>query len=350
MEVQPTISVVMPVYNEERYLESAVQSILDQTFGDFELIVVDDCSGDTTQAQLERLAAGDPRVRIQRNPRNMGATASINRGLDQARGEFIARMDADDIALPERLDAQVRVMRERPEVVLCGAATIRVDSNGNRLALGEWPVDPVVLAWYGIFRPVVAHPTAMYRRSLIDRGLRYDEDLHTAQDFGFWSKLVEHGSVAMIATPLLLYREHSGSVSATKRQQQRQDAAQVCASNLENRFAEFCSWRSDVDPVSVARFVHGSAAFDAAGAQAAVRSLLLLEQVYLDSCGEVSDAERKAIQRITARWILQALAMQSGLKFFEKMLILRSLVGRTHRMIEEVGRYVGRRMRVSRFR
>src|ERR1051325_1151561 len=112
----PTVSVLLPVYNAERYLESALQSVLGQTFSDFEVIAVDDGSKDNSKKILERFAANDPRIRVISRP-NTGIVGALNDGLAVARGEFIARMDADDVALPGRFQAQLDYLRGHPDCI-----------------------------------------------------------------------------------------------------------------------------------------------------------------------------------------------------------------------------------------
>src|SRR5512135_1833139 len=135
MSDPPLISVCMPVYNAERYIARAVESILGQTFGDFEFLILDDGSTDGSLEILRRYANHDPRIRLTSRP-NKGLPPSLNELVDQARGEFIARMDADDVALPERFARQVEYLRAHPDCVLVGSRVQLVDPEGDPLC--DW--------------------------------------------------------------------------------------------------------------------------------------------------------------------------------------------------------------------
>src|ERR1700761_204383 len=125
----PLVSVLMPVFNAQRYVAAAVNSILDQTLGDFELIIVDDGSTDQSTAILRRLAGRDGRIRLISRP-NTGYVVALNEALDAARGEFLARMDADDVSLPQRFEKQVQFLQENPDFVLVGTHVTTMDADG----------------------------------------------------------------------------------------------------------------------------------------------------------------------------------------------------------------------------
>ena len=211
--MSPRVTVLMTVYNGARYLDAAVQSILCQTFGDFELLIVDDGSTDET---AERLAAyHDPRVRVVRTE-NRGLGAALRLGVELAAGELIARMDADDISAPNRLERQVAALEAMPEVGVLDAGAHLMDRQGRPLPDEE----PESYAsgherrWRLLWRNVVTHPTVMMRRELLRRtGENYAAGC-LAEDFDLWSRLLPHAEFHRLPERLLWYRRHSESYTA----------------------------------------------------------------------------------------------------------------------------------------
>ena len=235
----PRVSVLMPAYNAERHIGAAIDSILQQKYGDFELIVVDDGSSDGT-AEIVR-AYVDPRLRYYRNPSNLRLAASLNRGLDLAQGDYIARMDADDIALPERLGRQVEYMDAHRDVALLGTGmTCFSDgASGQRQLI---PVtDPDLLRWRQHFSNQIFHPTVMFRRAVCQElGLRYGNVPdwvqappgfagveHLSEDYLMFGLLAMRAKVTNLAQPLLRYRMHEASVSHANAARQLETAIGV---------------------------------------------------------------------------------------------------------------------------
>lgn len=217
MSSAPAVSVCMPVYNGERYLREAVDSILNQSFGDFELLILDGGSTDGSAAVLQDYAARDPRVRLTSRP-GMGLTASLNEMLDQARGEFIARMDADDISLPDRLERQVQYLRGHPECVLVGSAALVIDSEGDPLSVWFTKTTHESLDAQNLdmrlLESSLCHPAVMMRREVVlDLG-RYDPSCQVAEDLELWLRLAERGRLANLPEPLLKYRFHGSNKRA----------------------------------------------------------------------------------------------------------------------------------------
>lgn len=208
----------MAAYNAAAYLRAAIESVLRQSFGDFEFIIVDDGSTDAT---AEIVASyDDRRILVLRNPENLGLIASLNRGLSQARGEFIARMDADDESLAQRFEKQLRFLDEHPDVGLCGTA---FDTMGDRSE--RWPVvhEPARLKCQLLFDTGISHPTVMFRRELMLRhGLYYDPAYRHAEDYELWARFAEVTEIANVPAVLLKYRLHPQSISHTNRDYQRQ--------------------------------------------------------------------------------------------------------------------------------
>ena len=214
----PAISVLMPCYNAERFLPEAIQSILDQTFGDFEFVIVDDGSTDNTLNVLRMFAERDHRIRVIENDHG-GISSALNRGVAECRGEWIARMDGDDIALPDRLEKQVKAARENPRVVVWGAYAYHINRDGRTLGISR--TGPTSEQHFREMRSSggevhVIHPTAMlHRQTLLGAG-GYDAKYNGCEDFELFDRMSECGPVVAITEPLLRYRIHSSSVSMKK--------------------------------------------------------------------------------------------------------------------------------------
>lgn len=160
----PKISVIMPVLNGEKYLNQAIESILNQTFTDFELIVVDDGSTDQTPEILRAYAELDDRARIVTNPENKGIGYSRNRGVATSRGEYIANLDADDWSMPERFDKQVNFLNQHPEISVLGTACHIVDENGVQQKTVTYPSSSGMIRWSMIFSSPFCNPSVMIRK------------------------------------------------------------------------------------------------------------------------------------------------------------------------------------------
>jgi len=200
----------MSVHNGMPWLGAAVESLLTQTFGDFELLIVDDGSTDGTGAFLARL--GDPRVQVLRQAR-AGLTVSLNRALRAARGELIARMDADDAAAPDRLCQQVEFLDRHAEVGLLGTGCVEVTAGGEVVRTIRPPAsDPAIRAELIRSNPFV-HSSVLLRRAVLDRVGGYDELLPVAQDYDLWLRVARVTAMANLPEPLLTRRLLPGRVS-----------------------------------------------------------------------------------------------------------------------------------------
>lgn len=214
--VREFVSVVMPVHNGMPYLKEAVLSILDQTLPAFELIVVDDGSTDATLQVLEELQRADPRIHIVRQAK-CGIVAALNRGVAEAKGEYVARMDADDIAMPNRLARQEEFLRGHPECVAVGSRTLSIDPDGIPIciefrAIEHEAIDARHLK--GICS--MAHPSVMFRKNAFLRVGCYRNGFVTAQDLDLWLRMAETGRLANLPEVLLKYRIRPGSHSAER--------------------------------------------------------------------------------------------------------------------------------------
>ncbi len=214
----------MPVYNGEAFVREAVRSILSQTFTDFELLAIDDGSADASAATLESFA--DPRIRLVRNEANLGLIATLNRGIELAQGDYVLRMDCDDLSLPKRLQRQVEFMDAHPEVGVCGVWYLEFGDRVRRTTRCARDHDSIRCGT--LFNPVVGHPTVILRRELLlKHGLRYDAEFLHAEDYRLWAEALRYCRFANIPEVLLHYRLHSGQVTSVHAQQQMESAGRV---------------------------------------------------------------------------------------------------------------------------
>ena len=229
----PDITVLMPVYNGARFLAAAIDSILQQTFGDLELLAINDGSYDQTAEILARYR--DRRVRVVTNKRNVGLITTLNRGLDLARGRFVARMDADDISLPKRLETQLAFLLRNPEVGVCGTWFRTIGNGASRVV--RPPYSPNIVSAHAFFYCPLAHPSVMFRREMLERhALRYDPTALHAEDYDLWVRALEYFSVANVPEVLLEYRVHGAQVSALSVQSQSQTTDRVRRKQLDRLF------------------------------------------------------------------------------------------------------------------
>ena len=215
----------MPVYNTPiMFLQNAVESILKQSFQEFEFIIVDDGTTNTCKEYLETLK--DPRIRIIHNEKNLGITKSLNIGLKVARGKYIARMDSDDISLPDRLKAQYDFMEQHPDVIVCGSKTGKVGDISHSYSLsGKYRIEDMEMYRIKLLfaNPGPVHPTAFIRHEeLINHHIMYDEGLYYAQDYGMWETISHYGMVCFLEDILLLRREHENQITKAYRGRQIQ--------------------------------------------------------------------------------------------------------------------------------
>ena len=205
----PLISVVMPVRDGQAFLDESIQSICTQTFGDFEIIVVDDGSTDRTAEILARHAARDSRLRIVvQGP--AGIVVALNRAIEESSGSLLARMDADDIARPDRFARQVEILSQHPSVAVVGSACEVVDRTGRLLRLVRFPPAPAQIRERLCDANCIAHPTVMMRRDVVLAAGAYRRAFHHCEDYDLWLRLSESQDLLNIDEPLLRYREHPG--------------------------------------------------------------------------------------------------------------------------------------------
>lgn len=224
----PLISVLMSVYNGADYLEEAVESVLNQDLREIEIILIDDGSTDRSPELLEAFAASDPRVLVDILPENQGIAEALNHGLRHARAPLIARMDADDVALPKRLSTQLAYLDAHPETVICGTGLETIDAAGQSMRSTYRVRDDFCTRWLLRFFPVIPHPTFLFRREpMAGTPIFYDREFETAEDYDFMCRIVAHGQAVCLPDILLKYRVHPKSVTNSKFRHQNQVAKRV---------------------------------------------------------------------------------------------------------------------------
>lgn len=211
------ISVIMPVYNGEKYLKEAIDSVLSQTFKDFELIIINDCSTDTTIDVIN--SYNDERIILINNEENLGIAKNLNKGIEISKGKYIARMDADDICYPHRLERQYNFMEANIDIGMCGSsAEVFTD---NTIRLHVCPQQHNEIKVLQIFNSAFTHPAVMIKKEILDKyNLRYDEFYEGMEDYELWIRMSRVTKLANIDEVLLKYRSHSSQVTKNVTRQQ----------------------------------------------------------------------------------------------------------------------------------
>jgi glycosyltransferase involved in cell wall biosynthesis len=219
LSIPPPLSVVMPARNVERWAEAAVRSILGQTFADFELVILDDASEDGTRSLLRRLAAEDARIRLFEKDERLGPVGSSNFVVAQARSPIVARMDADDVAAPQRLARQIAVLAARPNAVMVGALAETIDGSGRRVR----PANYVPLVRASEMAPF-PHTSIMFRKEAFDRIGGYRAGAAKWEDIDLFLRMAGAGEVIVVAEPLISSRHTGGSTRFSEGQRDLHEA------------------------------------------------------------------------------------------------------------------------------
>ncbi len=229
MKYEPLVTVLMPVFNGEKYLRDSIESILQQTYKNIEFLIIDDGSSDDSVRIVQ--SYDDPRIRLIRNEKNLKLIATLNRGIELANGKYIARMDCDDISLPRRIEEQVKFLEKNHDYVLCGTGCTIL---GKRFSKNS-PIN----GWAKIRNRLVVgncftHPTVMFRGSILrEKNIKYDEKYVHAEDFELWQRLSEEYKLENISKPLLKYRITPGSISRKYNYEQLNMNSKIANRGLE---------------------------------------------------------------------------------------------------------------------
>jgi glycosyltransferase involved in cell wall biosynthesis len=336
----PKVSIVMTAYNAEKYVRAALDSILAQTFRDFEFIIVDDGSTDATPDILATYARSDPRVRILRNEKNLSVPASANRGFAAARGDYIARMDADDVSFPERLEKQVAFLDAHPDFIMVGSGFQEIDGDGDA-SRSDCEINTAYeCAWTALFRMPVIHSSLMFRREdILKHGIEFDAAYDGAADFEFVQKLLRHGKGCALPHIHIQYRMHPDNVSTRKAEKQRRAARAASIKEAAHRFPDI-SERLFEDLFD---FLHASSVLSAPETSAAISALDALTERFCES-QKLGLREQRRVRALAARWLVAA-AMRQKLYLHPALFAAFLWAARDYlpSMPREAGGYVRRR-------
>lgn len=229
----PVVSVLMSVYNGESYLIQSIDSILNQSICNFEFIIIDDGSKDSSWEILTKASDRDSRIRLLRNESNLGLSKSLNRGMALAKGAYIARQDADDVSHPGRLARQLGLFETTPGLILAGSAYWVIDGEGQIIRIDRLPADDTSIRWHMLFHNGFAHSSVMIRADILTaHGLSYNEVCRYAQDYELWSRLLDYGAVANCVEPLICYRLHDSNRCEEVNREQQSIATRIAKANL----------------------------------------------------------------------------------------------------------------------
>lgn len=234
----PGVTVLMTVYNAEKYLDASVRCILEQTFTDFEFLIIDDASTDNSLAILQAWANRDSRIRIALNPENKGQTASLNSGLAQARGRWIARQDADDLADATKLARQWQWVQAYPECRLVGTNGWIIDETNRLTGSVDAPCFSEGIDWAMPWINPFLHASVLFDRALALELGGYDLQFRICQDYDLWARMLPHARPVNLPERLLFYRHYGASLSKASADRAETEAAMIAHREFRSRFAE----------------------------------------------------------------------------------------------------------------
>jgi glycosyltransferase involved in cell wall biosynthesis len=255
----PRVSVIMPVYNAEIYVAEAIESVLSQTFTDFEFLIHDDGSTDGSLAIIGDYAKADDRIVVSSRA-NEGLAAALNYLIETARADILARMDADDICMPDRFERQVTYLDRTPDCILLGAHETTIDGDGRPITNLRIPTEHPAIDGDNICGVTsIRHPTVMMRRKVVLQCGGYDPEMVPAEDIDLWLRMAEIGKLANIPDIVLKYRVHENSISGSKRDLQRQMCHKACEAawlrrGLTDMSFDYGDWRMADTPESRREF------------------------------------------------------------------------------------------------
>lgn len=316
----PRVSVVMPVYNGERYLREAIDSILGQTYKDFEFIIVNDGSTDQSESIIQ--SYNDPRIRYLKNEQNSKICITLNKGLDAAMGEYVVRMDCDDISYPNRIAQQTAFMDKHQDIAVAGSDLIIFGDNVEDHRY-ESLRSPEMCKMGLIFNSCLAHPSVIIRKSVLDGlNLRYEDEYKGMEDFRLWWQISKDHRITNIPMVLLKYRKHKGQETQNQNEAYLQtfrrfleeriqdlhitlsnDQLSVLYDYITNRFEQFDSTRLQILIESYSKIVREYPIKSSKELQA-LKTTLSLSILYTISNSELKTYRWKIIDQIRRQGIL----------------------------------------------
>lgn len=314
--MNPTVSVLVPVYNGMPYLPNALESVLRQTWRDFEVVVVDDASTDESWSAIQTIANQDSRVRAVRNETNLGLPGALNRGLEFSRGEWIARQDQDDLCDPRRFARQLAFLRVHPDVKLLFSDARIIDADGRSRGRRRTVARPEEARWDLCFRCNFPHSSAMFARETV-AALGGYRNVHACEDWDLWSRVAEVAEVASLRVPLMKYRVHERSMMGVENKARLAKSAPFLRDIMRRNFEKFAC----IDPNGAAAKIlidawvdlpdsgwdayfpareETAAGYGAAGASGFRR--LIGEQDFMLFCRLAGRGRRQAVEFLRTRW------------------------------------------------
>lgn len=226
---QPLVSILIPCYNVEEYVEESLSSILNQTYSNLEIIAINDCSTDNTGEILNYIATKDKRVKVITNDVNLKLINTLNKGIEFCNGEYIARMDADDISLPTRIEKEVLFLEKNKDHDIVSTQFYAFRSeNPSRRDLNHSPTLDKELRAYLLFRSGICHPAVMMRKRMFtELEMKFESEYLHVEDYAFWSEAVYKTKLANLSEPLLLYRVHKHQISSLHEDLQTENKKKV---------------------------------------------------------------------------------------------------------------------------
>ena len=233
MTESPLVSVIIPCYNAEKYVEQAIRSIMVQTYKNLEILITDDCSTDGSFAILQKLAKEDSRIKLFKNEQNQKIVRTLNALVERANGKYIARMDADDISLPKRIEKQVCFMEAHPDIAICGTNAWNIDENNRIISLTHLPIRNSDVQFYKNFSNPFYHPSVLVRTAVMKEYL-YDEKFLLAEDYDLWIRILGKRKGANLTNRFLYYRILQNSLSHNSQTKVKQQNIAVQVHNLHD--------------------------------------------------------------------------------------------------------------------
>lgn len=236
----PILTILLPVYNAENYIAETVYSILKQTFVDFELIIINDCSTDSTLHILEEIS--DRRIQLITNTENEGLISVLNKGMKLAKGKYIARIDADDVAYHDRMFHQISFLEKNEDYILVGSAAKEIDEKGTEGEIIRYHESSDDLHFLLCFYCPIIHPSVMFRSEVVKKyDLQFDLNYKHAEDYEFWTRLIQYGKFKNLDYPLIKYRIHQNQISSQHSEFQKKQVELIRKKFIVHVLAEYSS-------------------------------------------------------------------------------------------------------------
>ena len=300
-DMKPNLSVVMSVFNGEEYLAEAIESILSQTYHDFEFVIIDDGSTDGSLRILRDYAARDPRVRVVEQE-NTGLTVALCRGVAMSAGTYVARMDADDISLPRRFERQLALLEARPDLAACTCDVEHFSDDGSISGISRMGVDARLIPLYLCFsNRIGGHGQVMFRRSAYDVAGGYDPSFRYAQDYDLWTRLLDVGGIGVVDETLYRFRTGHDSISRRSKAAQTEQTLRTTMRHYEKVTGQPISvetaqalrdfwWKSPASETSARQTI------------AAAKAMSHAMDVFFAGHPELRNQEFEVRRNLAARW------------------------------------------------